>query len=140
MTCRACGGPGYQPFAGVSAVSFWIRPNSNSSDPYFSSTPSGQVPPIKLFVLQDGSWGDAGKRYCGNEVYLNTTVREGLRYVCSRSPVCLMRLGSWWLPYTSSCHTRGLLWHVLLLVKPSHRPLNGTALPSHYSAQPPRAA
>ncbi|GIL99702.1 hypothetical protein Vretimale_4848 [Volvox reticuliferus] len=74
FTCRACGGPGYQPFKNASALSFWIRPNSNSSDPYFSSTPNGIIPPVKVFVLQDGSYGKGDKLYCGNEVYLNSTV------------------------------------------------------------------
>lgn len=41
--CRECGRPGYQPFANASAISFWIRSNSNSTDPFVSSTPSDQV-------------------------------------------------------------------------------------------------
>lgn len=43
--CRECGRPGYQPFANASAISFWIRSNSNSTDPFVSSTPSNQVGP-----------------------------------------------------------------------------------------------
>lgn len=41
--CRQCNKPGYQPFAGTRAVSFWLKPNSGTSDPFVSSTPNGQV-------------------------------------------------------------------------------------------------
>lgn len=41
--CRECGRPGYQPFANVTAIDVWVKPNSNSTDPYFSSTPQGEV-------------------------------------------------------------------------------------------------
>lgn len=34
---------GYQPFKNATALEFWIRSNSNSTDPFFSSTPSGEV-------------------------------------------------------------------------------------------------
>ncbi|KXZ56876.1 hypothetical protein GPECTOR_1g790 [Gonium pectorale] len=71
--CRQCGRPGYQPFAGASGIGFWIRSTSNSSDPLESSTPQGVVPPLKLFVMADGSTGGDEHKYCFNEVYLNTT-------------------------------------------------------------------
>eukprot|EP00198_Chlamydomonas_reinhardtii_P014096 XP_001703433.1 predicted protein [Chlamydomonas reinhardtii] len=70
--CRACGTtPGYQPFAGASGLSLWIRPNSNSSDPFASSTPNNALPPLKLFVTSETP---EGKRYCFNEIYFNTGV------------------------------------------------------------------
>ena len=78
--CRACGiTPGYQPFAGASGLSLWIRPNSNSSDPFASSTPNNTLPPLKLFVTsddRDAPNANGTIRYCFNEVYFNSTVRE----------------------------------------------------------------
>ncbi|WIA23970.1 hypothetical protein OEZ85_013605 [Tetradesmus obliquus] len=66
--CRECYKAGFQPFAGASAISFWIRSNTQSSDPFASSTPPGQAPGLKL-ILQKQESGN----YCASEPTTNTT-------------------------------------------------------------------
>ncbi|KAF6253155.1 hypothetical protein COO60DRAFT_1643399 [Scenedesmus sp. NREL 46B-D3] len=66
--CRDCYKSGLQPFAGASAISFWIRSNTQSSDPFASSTPPGQAPDLKL-ILQKQETGN----YCASEPSTNTT-------------------------------------------------------------------
>ncbi|KAJ9505556.1 hypothetical protein QJQ45_028036, partial [Haematococcus lacustris] len=44
---------GFQPLKGARRIDFWIKPNSGSRDPFVSSTPDGQVPRLKLYVMVD---------------------------------------------------------------------------------------
>jgi hypothetical protein len=49
--------PGYQPFAAAQRLDFWIKSNTKSADPYASSTPKGQPPPLKIFLMNvSKSW------------------------------------------------------------------------------------
>ncbi|KAJ9509472.1 hypothetical protein QJQ45_001939 [Haematococcus lacustris] len=41
--CRQCQRPGFQPFAGRTQLRFWIRPDTEDSDPFNTSTPAGEV-------------------------------------------------------------------------------------------------
>jgi hypothetical protein len=43
LRCRQCQTPGYRPLKGATALEITLRPNSNSTDPFFSSTPQDQV-------------------------------------------------------------------------------------------------
>jgi len=49
--CRQCSRPGYQPFAKAEALQFSIRSNTKSTDPFASSTPAGQLPGLKVFLM-----------------------------------------------------------------------------------------
>lgn len=49
--CRNCSRPGYQPFAKAKSLHFNIRSNTKSSDEFASSTPKGQLPPLKIFLM-----------------------------------------------------------------------------------------
>lgn len=49
--CRECARPGYQPFSKAQSLQFDIRSNTKSSDPFASSTPRGELPPLKLFLM-----------------------------------------------------------------------------------------
>ena len=55
--CRQCSRPGYQPFAKATALRFDIRSNTRSSDAFASSTPRGQLPPLKLFLMNVSAAG-----------------------------------------------------------------------------------
>ena len=67
FVCRNCTKPGYQPFARASRLDFWVRSDTNSSDPYASSTPPGKPPnDVKIFLM-----ADEAKQYCGAEVKLS---------------------------------------------------------------------
>jgi hypothetical protein len=70
--CAECDRQGFQPFSGKSSLVFWIRPNSGSTDPFNSSTPEGQVPQLKLFVMQDAG---GNKKYCRNELVLGNSTQ-----------------------------------------------------------------
>ncbi|KAL6758139.1 hypothetical protein V8C86DRAFT_3025649 [Haematococcus lacustris] len=71
--CRQCQRPGFQPFAGRTQLRFWIRPDTEDSDPFNTSTPAGEVPGLKLFIMQEEL-----KQYCRNELVLgNTTLPTG---------------------------------------------------------------
>lgn len=63
--CRECYETDYQPFKDASSVQFYIKSNSNSSSPFDSSTPKGQLPGLKMFVLKEET-----KEYCGQEPVL----------------------------------------------------------------------
>jgi hypothetical protein len=41
--CRSCERAGFQPFAGKTSISFWIRSNANTTSPFDSSIPKGSV-------------------------------------------------------------------------------------------------
>jgi hypothetical protein len=49
--CRQCSRTGYQPFAGAEALRFDIRSNTQSNDEFASSTPRGELPGLKLFLM-----------------------------------------------------------------------------------------
>lgn len=49
--CRQCSRPGYQPFAKAKSFEFDIRSNTQSSDKFASATPRGQLPPVKIFIM-----------------------------------------------------------------------------------------
>ena len=49
--CRECSRPGYQPFAKAQSLQMSIRSNTKSLDPFASSTPPGQLPPLKIFMM-----------------------------------------------------------------------------------------
>jgi hypothetical protein len=49
--CRQCNRTGYQPFAKARTLRFDIRSNTQSDDPFASSTPRGRLPSLKLFMM-----------------------------------------------------------------------------------------
>jgi hypothetical protein len=49
--CKQCAQPGYQPFAKAEVLRFDIRSNTNSNDEFASSTPRGELPPLKMFLM-----------------------------------------------------------------------------------------
>jgi hypothetical protein len=49
--CKGCSRPGYQPFAKAKSLDFDIRSSTQSDDEFASSTPRGQLPPVKLFMM-----------------------------------------------------------------------------------------
>jgi hypothetical protein len=49
--CRQCSRAGYQPFARAESLRFDIRSNTQSDDEFASSTPRGELPGIKLFLM-----------------------------------------------------------------------------------------
>lgn len=51
LKCKGCSRPGYQPFAKAKSLEFDIRSNTQSDDEFASSTPRGQLPPVKLFMM-----------------------------------------------------------------------------------------
>jgi hypothetical protein len=57
FNCRQCSRPGYQPFAKAKTLQFDIRSNTKSSDEFASSTPPGELPGIKLFMMNVGAAG-----------------------------------------------------------------------------------
>jgi hypothetical protein len=59
LTYRQCNTTGYQPFAKARTLRFDIRSNTQSNDPFASSTPRGRLPSLKLFMMnvsQRHSW------------------------------------------------------------------------------------
>jgi cullin-associated NEDD8-dissociated protein 1 len=58
--------PGYRPFAKASRLDFWVKSNTKSLDPFASSTPPGQVPPLKVFLMNDEK-----SLYCNKEITLD---------------------------------------------------------------------
>jgi hypothetical protein len=51
FVCRQCSRPGYQPFAKAKALNLNIRSNTKSADPFASSTPVGELPVLKVFLM-----------------------------------------------------------------------------------------
>lgn len=49
--CKQCAKPGYQPFADAEVLRFDIRSNTNSNNEFASSTPRGELPPLKMFLM-----------------------------------------------------------------------------------------
>jgi hypothetical protein len=49
--CRGCSGEGYQPFTKGQYLFFSIRSNTQSKDPFASSTPPGKMPQLKVFLM-----------------------------------------------------------------------------------------
>lgn len=49
--CKQCAKPGYQPFAKAEVLRFDIRSDTNSNDEFASSTPRGELPPLKMFLM-----------------------------------------------------------------------------------------
>lgn len=49
--CRQCSRAGYQPFAKAKSLRFDIRSNTQSDDEFASSTPRGELPGLKLFLM-----------------------------------------------------------------------------------------
>lgn len=49
--CKQCAKPGYQPFAIAEVLRFDIRSDTNSNDKFASSTPRGELPPLKMFLI-----------------------------------------------------------------------------------------
>lgn len=49
--CRSCSKPGYQPFAKAKSLQLSIRSNTQSLDPFASSTPPGELPQLKIFMM-----------------------------------------------------------------------------------------
>lgn len=56
--CRQCSRPGYQPFAKAKALKFDIRSNTKSADPFASSTPAGELPALKVFLMNVSNRSD----------------------------------------------------------------------------------
>ena len=76
--CRECSRSGYQPFSGVTAISFWIRSNSSSYDASQTSTPKGQVQLTHTYVYP--CWCTTfflSARNCISCVYMFTCGVEG---------------------------------------------------------------
>jgi hypothetical protein len=51
FVCRQCSRAGYQPFTKAESLRFDIRSNTQSDDEFVSSTPRGEQPPLKLFLM-----------------------------------------------------------------------------------------
>ncbi|WIA20876.1 hypothetical protein OEZ85_005223 [Tetradesmus obliquus] len=75
FACRQCNATGYQPFAKARTLSFDIRSNTRSDDPFASSTPGGALPPLKLFMMNDEA-----ETYCGAEVVLGNATTNSTQY------------------------------------------------------------
>ncbi|KAF6266008.1 hypothetical protein COO60DRAFT_638698 [Scenedesmus sp. NREL 46B-D3] len=66
FVCKRCTQAGYQPFGKAKSLRFWIRSDTKSSNPFASSTPPGQLPPLKVFLMNHEK-----ELYCGQEIQLS---------------------------------------------------------------------
>lgn len=86
--CRECSKPGYQPFAKANALQFAIRSNTKSNDPYASSTPPGELPPVKIFLMNVG----ADRLSCSHSnscTHVATLMRTAAVLTMSTSHTCM---------------------------------------------------
>eukprot|EP00775_Hariotina_reticulata_P013960 gene13960-14074_t len=67
--CRGCSKEGYQPFTKGQYLFFSVRSNTQSKDPYASSTPPGKMPQLKVFLSNDDK-----SQFCNKDVVLTPSL------------------------------------------------------------------